>query len=121
APAEITERFGPTQADYDAVRTYFELQGLTTSDAPGNRMTLSVSGTRTVVANALHVDITDYRIGDKRFYANSADPSLPLAIAARVEAIAGLNSLAVPQPSWTAILTPFCKFYAYANSQKLET
>ncbi len=117
-PAEVTERFGPSHADYDAVRTYFEAQGFALGEGSANRLTLTLNGTRSAAANALRVDIKDYRIGDRRFYANDTEPALPVDIAQRVEAVIGLSNLAVPQPMSQALKSLFC--WASAESGAIE-
>ena len=95
-PQQVADRFGPTQLDYDAVQAYFEGQGFKLVESSANRMTLMVRGTRTAAEQALRVAIGDYKVGDKDFYANSGDPSLPVKMASRVEAVVGLSNLATP-------------------------
>jgi len=102
SPAQISDRFGPSAEDAAAVRTYFEQQGLAVALTPANRMTLVVSGPVANVESALAVHIGHYRIGTQAFTANDRDPALPAAIAGRVEAVAGLSSLAVPRPQIVA-------------------
>lgn len=97
-PQEVSDQFGPSQADYDAVRAYFEQQGFTVAEGSANRMTLTVNGTRVAAEKTLGVAINDYQLGERKFHANDSDPSLPKSLASRVEAIAGLSNLAMPQP-----------------------
>jgi hypothetical protein len=96
SPQQIADRFGPAQSDYDAVRAYFEGQGFKLAEGSANRMTLMLRGSRPAVEQALRVTISDYKVGDKTFYANGEDPSLPIKIASRVEAVIGLSNLATP-------------------------
>lgn len=49
SPVEISDQFGPSQDDYDAVRSHFEQQGFTVTEGSENRMTIIVAGTRIVV------------------------------------------------------------------------
>ena len=121
SPAEVSARFGPPQADYDIVAAYFLQRGFVLGEGSANRMTLTVNGTRSRVEQALAVEIKDFAIGNRTFHANTGDPMLPADIAQRVEAIAGLNSLAAPQPTITAIVKFFCSIYAYALSFELVT
>jgi Pro-kumamolisin, activation domain/Bacterial Ig-like domain (group 1) len=126
SPTQITDRFGPTEQDYQAVSAYFTQQGFTLGEGSANRMTLTLNGTRALASSALAVNIEDYRIADKDFFANDADPSLPAAIAARVEAVIGLSNLATPtakpQPmlnnlpandAGLAVWEGFCLEFAY--------
>src|SRR5262245_36645672 len=95
-PVQIAERFGPSQQDYDAVANFFAQQGFDLVETSANRMTLMVRADRATVDSALSVKLADYQIGDRRFVANDRDPSLPADIAARVEAVIGLSTLATP-------------------------
>src|SRR6476469_9765398 len=44
-PAEFTERFGPTEADYQAVINFAESNGMTISETHPNRMIVDVKAT----------------------------------------------------------------------------
>ncbi len=59
-------------------------------------MTLTVRGTRAAAQRALGLQIADYRLGTRHFFANKRDPELPSHIASSVQAIAGLSALARP-------------------------
>jgi len=130
SPAQVTERFGPREEDYEAVRDYFQAQGFVLGEGSANRMTLVVNGTRAAASGALGVAIKDYRIAGKSFHANDAEPTLPADIANRVEAVIGLSSLAVPQADSEALKVAKCKIYAeiaslvgksqYVNGQVVE-
>jgi Pro-kumamolisin, activation domain len=118
-PKEVTERFGPTQSDYDAVVQYFTQRGFAVGEGSLNRMTVTLNGTRGGAEQALAVSIGDYKIGARSFYANSNDPTLPANIASRVEAIAGLSNLAQPTARPQPLLdhlpdTPFNRGLWYA-------
>ncbi|MGA9421984.1 MAG: protease pro-enzyme activation domain-containing protein [Rhodanobacteraceae bacterium] len=106
--AELAARFGPSAADYRQVLDYLQAQGFQLAEQSANRLTLTVSGTRAQAEQAFDVHIGDYRIGDRTFYANDRDPSLPGAIAVHVQAITGLSDLARPQPSIQAIRRAIC-------------
>lgn len=95
-PQEVSARYGPTQDDYDAVAAHFTANGFTVGEGSQNRMTLTVTGSRSAVEAALHTRIGDLQIGERKFYANELDPELPPDIAKRVESIVGLSNLARP-------------------------
>jgi kumamolisin len=97
-PGEVADRYGPSVGDVAAVRTYLEAQGLAVEAAPGNRLTMVAFGAPEKLEAALDVSLGRYEIAGRSFRANDRDPSLPPAIASRVEAIAGLSTLAQPQP-----------------------
>ena len=77
---------------------YLKKNGFELVEGSANRLTLTVRGTRAEAERALEIRISDYRIGDKIFYANEVDPLLPKAVAQHVGDINGLNNLATPQP-----------------------
>jgi kumamolisin len=112
---ELRDRFGPSEANYQLVLDYLQSQGLQLTQGSSNRMTLSVRGTRAQVEQAFDVSIRDYKIGEKSFRANDADPALPDAVAAHVQAISGLSNLATPQPSLQAIRRALCTAVAAVN------
>jgi hypothetical protein len=119
SPREISDRFGPTEADYDAVRQYFVQRGFTLTEGSPNRLTLTLRGTRAQAERALSMHIGDYTLGGRAFHANDSDPLLPAQVASRVEAIAGLSDLARPVPKAPAALTveeieAFCNVIAWS-------
>ena len=120
-PKEVSDQFGPSQDDYATVQAYFEQQGFSIVEGSANRMTLTMIGTRGQAESSLAVNIKDYSIEGKNFYANDTDPSLPLEIAQRVEAVVGLNSLASPRPLTKAINEAFCNATAWVSSWTLVT
>src|SRR5579862_3611736 len=79
--AEFAARFGPTQEAYDAVLAYLQQNGLTLAAGSANRRTLTVSGTRSQVESVFHVNIEDYRLGNRTFHANANDPAFPVSLA----------------------------------------
>ena len=107
-PVEIADRYGPSQESYDRVEAYFESRGFELAEGSANRLTLTFRGTRAKAEAALSVPIVDYRIGDKAFRANAADPKLPADLAWRVQAVIGLSDLARPEPNIVALQKAFC-------------
>ena len=83
-PTQVSDRFGPHDQDYEAVKTYFSGHGFRTGEESANRMTATVHGTRADAERALSVTIGDYAIMGKRFFANAIEPSLRADIAGRV-------------------------------------
>lgn len=99
-PGQVSDRFGPSADDYAAVETYFVGQGFSVSQRSSNRLTMELTGTRQVAAKALATQILDYTLpgatdaSARRFFANATEPTLPPRIAAHVDSILGLSSLA---------------------------
>ncbi|KJK55995.1 protease pro-enzyme activation domain-containing protein, partial [Saccharothrix sp. ST-888] len=51
-PAQFTERFGPTQADVDQVRSYLAGQGLKVTSVSANRQVVNATGSNAQIAKA---------------------------------------------------------------------
>ena len=95
-PQEFTDRFGPTQSDYDLLETYMRSQGLAVTGAHSNRLLLDISGSAQTVeaAFALHMQTYQEQNGHE-FYAPDIDPQVPEFIASRVVGVIGLDNAAV--------------------------
>ncbi len=103
--SEQADRFGPSPQAVAAVRSYMEGQGFTLVQDSANRLTLTFQGTRAQAEQAFAVQIGDYQIGSRTFFANSSDPAVPASIAPYLQAVAGLNNLARPHRA-AAATTP---------------
>ena len=97
-PQEFTERFGPTQTDYQALADFARSNGLTVSRTHLNRMLLNVRGPVAAIENALHLHLLVYQHPTEQrvFFAPDAEPSLNLA--APVISVDGLNDFELPHP-----------------------
>jgi hypothetical protein len=92
-PAQFGERFGPSADQIAAVQAFAAANGLSaTAAASPSGMRLTLRGTATQLESALAPSIHSYRQGAIAFYANTAAPSLPSAIASQVLAIDGLST-----------------------------
>lgn len=95
-PETFTARFGPTQADYEAVATFARQAGLTIVGTHPNRTLLNVSGPAKAVENAFHLRLSRYRAMTGRdFYAPDNEPSVPAPVAKRLSGVIGLDSATV--------------------------
>ena len=97
APREVSDRFGPSVADYQTVRSYFVTNGFQVVEDSANRLTLTISGSPAKTEQALSLRLHLYQLAGATFRANDRDPSLPASVVSRVMAITGLNDLARPQ------------------------
>ena len=81
-PKQFTDRFGPTEADYQAVIRFAERNGLRVTATHPNRMVLDVSGSVADIERALHVTIRVYRhpTEARTFYAPDVEPSVDAAL-----------------------------------------
>ncbi len=97
-PAQFTERFGPTQQDYDAVIAFASAHSLMVTKKHSNRLIVDVEGKVSDIEKALHVTIRTYQHPKepRQFYAPDAAPRLDLATP--ILGISGLDNLELPQP-----------------------
>ncbi|HET8551679.1 MAG TPA: S53 family peptidase [Gammaproteobacteria bacterium] len=93
-PEEFTERFGPTQAQADAVAQFLARHGIEVKDVSANRLLVHARGQTSVIERALGIQINDYQYGRRVFFAPSANPTLPAAIAGHVQSVIGLTDAA---------------------------
>ena len=95
-PDEQADRFGPSRQSYQEISEWLDQEGFTVARGSSNRLTITALGSRAQVEKIFDVRLDDYRLGDRTFYSNDRDPSLPAAIAADVQAVIGLTNIALP-------------------------
>jgi subtilase family serine protease len=83
-PEQFTERFGPTERDYQAVIDFARANGFTVSTTHPNRMIVDVEAGTAAVERAFHVTMGTFKhpTEDRDFYAPEnepvIDPALPI-------------------------------------------
>ena len=98
-PAQFTEQFAPTEADYERVAKFASDHGLTITQRHSNRLLLDVEGAVAGVEDAFHVKLRTYRhpTEARDFFAPdvepSVDPTLPILH------VSGLDNYALPHPN----------------------
>jgi kumamolisin len=95
---EFTERFGPTQEDYDTVVAFLKANGFTVVGGTRDGMDVQVKGPVSVVQNAFHVTMGTYQHPDesRTFYGPDREPitALPFPL----WHISGLDNYSIPKP-----------------------
>jgi uncharacterized repeat protein (TIGR01451 family) len=96
--AEFAERFGPTEADYEALADFARANGFTVTHTHPNRTLLDVNASVADIERALHLTLRVYRHPReaRNFHAPDAEPSLDLALP--VLDISGLDDFEPPRP-----------------------
>ncbi len=96
---EFTERFGPSQEDYDAVISFAEKNGLTVTGVSPNRMVVDVEGRVVNIERAFHVNMNVYQhpTEDRVFYSPDREPTVDAPIA--LWHITGLDNFSIPRPA----------------------
>jgi hypothetical protein len=117
-PAQYGDRFGIVQADLQKVTAWLRAHGLVVVETPQSKNFIVFNGTAAQVESAFHLEIHNYATSDRKFYANSGEPSVPAELAAVVAGFRGLNNYqlrphslrkspqsGVPQPNFTSSIS----------------
>ena len=98
-PDEFAAKFGPAQADYDALKKFLTDNGVTVTKEYPNRTLLDVNVSAADIKRVFHVNMVTYQHPTERriFFAPDAEPSIDLAIP--LLHIAGLDNYFVPHPA----------------------
>ena len=96
--AEFTERFGPTQADYDAVVSFAKSNGFEVVGRTRDGMEVQIKGPVSAVEKAFHVTLNTYRHpGEERtYYGPDREPTTSLRFP--LWHVSGLDNFSQPHP-----------------------
>jgi len=99
-PAEFTERFGPTQADYDAVVRYVQEHGLAVVGGSRDGMEVQVRGPVSAIESAFHVNLQTYQhpTQNRIFYGPDREPTVDLLF--QLWHVSGLDNFSIPHPMY---------------------
>src|SRR5262249_1060467 len=97
-PAEFTEKFGPTQSDYNAVVQYALTHGLSVVGGSRDGMEVQVKGPVSAIESAFHVNMLTFQhpTENRIFYGPDREPSTDLNI--QLWHISGLDNYSIPHP-----------------------
>ena len=98
-PEQFTERFGPTENDYQALMDFAKANGLAVTVTHPNRVVLDVAGTVTDIEKVFHLTMRVYRHPKeaREFYAPDVEPSVDFAVP--ILHISGLDNYSLPHPN----------------------
>lgn len=91
-PEEFGARFGVNESDLTKIKSWLETAGFADVEIARSKTFLRMSGTAVQVNHAFGVEIHQYQRKGKTFFANTANPVLPKALASMVSGINGLTS-----------------------------
>jgi uncharacterized repeat protein (TIGR03803 family) len=113
---QFTEKFGPTEQDYEAVVAFAKSRGLKVTARHSNRMLVDVNGTVGQIQSALSITLREYQhpTESRTFYAPDTEPSVDLDTP--VLEIGGLDNFFLPHPNLKVIPDP-----AVAQTSSLQT
>ncbi len=114
-PEEFTERFGPTEQDYDAVVRYAQQHALTVVGGSRDGMEVQVRGTVGAIEAAFNVSLLTYQhpTENRVFYAPDREPSTDLPFA--LWHVSGLDNYSIPHPKYVRN-TDYAKTHATTGS-----
>ncbi|HKW29351.1 MAG TPA: S53 family peptidase [Verrucomicrobiae bacterium] len=97
-PEQFTEKFGPTETDYQTVLRFISTNGLTVVGAYSHRELVDVSATVADIEKAFHVNLLTYRhpTEQREFYAPDIEPSVDSNVP--IQTLDGLNNYYRPYP-----------------------
>ena len=96
--SEFTERFGPTQADYNAVLAFAKENGLTVTGGSRDGMDVQVKAPVSAIESAFHVSMMTYRhpTENRIFYSADREPTTNLRFS--LWHVSGLDNYSLPHP-----------------------
>jgi Pro-kumamolisin, activation domain/IPT/TIG domain len=99
---DFTDRYGPSEADYDAVLAFARANNMTVTDLAPNRMLVDVDASVGDIERAFHLRMGLYRhpTENRLFYAPDREPSADLSVT--LWHIGGLDDYAPPRPALAA-------------------
>lgn len=97
-PAEFTAKFGPTQADYDAVVAFAKNNGLEVTGGSRDGMEVQVKGSVSAVESAMHLTMHTYQhpTEGRTFFAPDREPTVNLPFS--LWHVSGLDNYSLPHP-----------------------
>ena len=97
-PEKFDERFGPTEADYQAVIAFANAHNLAVTGTHPDRMLLDVAGSVAEVESALQIKLRTYQhpTEARTFYAPDTEPSVEANVP--ILDISGLSNFRLPHP-----------------------
>jgi subtilase family serine protease len=95
---EFTERFGPSQEDFDAVIDFAKASGFTVTGGSRDGFDVQLMGSVANVEKAFHVSMGVYQhpVENRTFYSPDREPTLDLSV--MLQHISGLDNYSIPRP-----------------------
>ena len=100
SPAEFTERFAPTQADYATVVSYMEERGLKVIGGSRDGMEVQVQGSVDKVERAFHVTMRNYKhpTENRTFFSPDREPTTDMTV--KLWHVSGMDNFSIPKPKY---------------------
>jgi subtilase family serine protease len=97
--AQFTERFGPSQDDYNAVIRFAKASGLAVTGGSRDALDVQLQGSVAAIEAAFHVSLSLYHdpVSNRDFYAPDREPAVDLPF--QLWHISGLDNYSIPHPA----------------------
>ncbi|MGA9668371.1 MAG: protease pro-enzyme activation domain-containing protein [Terracidiphilus sp.] len=105
SPEQFGKQFGPSDSDLATVETWLKSRGFQIGAISKGRIAIEFSGTASQVEEAFNTSIHKYEINGEEHWANSADPSIPSALAPVVKGVLTLHNFP-RHPNFTLQASP---------------
>jgi hypothetical protein len=97
--AQFAQRFGPSVAQIDAVRSSLRASGLQPGGLSANRLALTVVASAGQLASAFQTSFERYRLpSGQSAFANTSAPAVADSLLGTVQSVVGLSTVDVPRP-----------------------
>ena len=98
-PAQFTDLFGPTEADYQKVVAFAQANNLEITQKHSNRVILSLRGKAADIQKAFHVTLRTYQHPTeiRTFFAPNTDPTVDSSLP--ILDVSGLDDYSLPHPN----------------------
>jgi kumamolisin len=98
-PEEFSARFGPSQADYDALVQFLTTKGFTVVGDTRDSMDVAIKGPVSAIESAFNVRMLTYRhpTENRSYYAPDREPTVSLPF--HLWHVSGLSNYSVPRPA----------------------
>lgn len=99
-PAEFTARFGPSQADYNAVVSYVKANGFQVIGGTRDGMDVGIKGPVSEIESAFHVTMRTYKdpTQNRVFYSPDREPTTSLNF--ELWHVSGMDNYSIPHPMY---------------------
>ncbi len=101
-PTTFSQWFAPTQKTVNRVTTWLQQQGIRITSIAPNRLLIDASGSVAQVERAFQVQIKNYTLNGRKFYAPDKNPLLPSQLRDAIQSVGGLDNMA----TWHPLLLP---------------
>lgn len=92
SPQQFVAEFGPTADQQQQVINYLRSQGFSVTHVAPNGLLIDANADVSQVEAAFSIQINNYQIGARKFYANASAPSLPSSIGSLITSIGGMDN-----------------------------